>query len=258
MKLKWILFGLLVVCFVITVTSVQASQSSNLSIGLAMGLRLFDKVCDETPAQENVLISPSSAFYALSMVTNGAKSGTLSELLKALGASSVDSLNAENRTAIDSLKDLNKSVVLESANAIFADNHAPIDPHFIETCKTVYGAEARNANFDSPDAVASINKWCSDKTHGKITSILSKLNRDDVMVLLNALYFNGTWQWKFKPEQTHPAQFNKLDGTHSEVSMMRQTRFLNCLEADGFRSIEMQYKGGQTSMFVFLPDKGAL
>ena len=235
----------------------QASQSNaNLNIGLAMGLRLFDRVCEEAPADQNVLISPNSAFSCLSMVTNGAGSATLTELLKALGANSIDSLNAENRKSIDSLKDLNKSVVLESANAIFADNRAPIDAKFIDICKRVYGAEARNENFDSPEALASINKWCSDKTHGKITSILSELNHQDVMVLLNALYFNGTWEWKFKPEQTHPAKFNKLDATQSDVSMMRQTRFLNYLETDGFRSIEMQYKGGQTSMFVFLPDKG--
>ena len=37
----------------------------------------------------------------------------------------------------------------------------------------------------------------SEKTHGKIRSILDAPNKDLVMALINALYFNGKWAFEF-------------------------------------------------------------
>ena len=48
---------------------------------------------------------------------------------------------------------------------------------------------------DTKEIEASVNAWVADKTHGMIPEILPKgsLDRDTILVLLNAVYFKGEW-----------------------------------------------------------------
>lgn len=256
MKLGCCLIGLLLICFLATLLYAPVSQAVACDLGLAFGLRFFDKLCREGDGEENVLFSPQSAHMCLSLVANGASGLTAQELLTALGADSgLGQLNSENEKSLASLTSLNSSLKLESANAIFASKSAPILSQFAETCQKNYQAEVRNLDFASPEALVEINKWCAEKTHDKISSILSRLNQSDIVVLLNALYFKGTWDSTFKPANTRPGDFSGPGLAHHEVSMMHQTHYYEYLQTGAFSAIEMPYKGGQASLFVFLPEK---
>ena len=48
-----------------------------------------------------------------------------------------------------------------------------------------------------------VNKWCSDATHKKIPKIIDTISGVDKMVLINAIYFKGTWQQPFEKKDTH-------------------------------------------------------
>ena len=45
--------------------------------------------------------------------------------------------------------------------------------------------------------------------------------RSSVMVLMNAIYFNGKWKEPFEESATRDAQFHLADGTDVTVPMMR-------------------------------------
>ncbi len=48
------------------------------------------------------------------------------------------------------------------------------------------------------ESVNHVNNWVSNKTHSKIPFILPKNNINDVsIILVNAIYFKGSWEHKF-------------------------------------------------------------
>ncbi len=63
-----------------------------------------------------------------------------------------------------------------------------------------------------------INKWSDEKTHGKIIKTFDRLGAKTVMVLLNSVYFKGTWKSAFTLGQPH--NFNLLSGRTKHVPTM--------------------------------------
>ena len=123
----------------------------------------------------------------------------------------------------------------------------------MEVNSTVYDAEIKNLNFASPSAIENINNWVNEKTHGKIEKIIQQLNPLDRMVLLNAIYFFGTWTQKFDEHGTRNLEFVKNDGTNLEVPMMNKLEKLPYLAEQEFKAIKIPYGNGQYTMVVILP-----
>lgn len=220
------------------------------------GLEIFQKIATESNA-DNTMVSPLSISVALAMAYNGADGDTKTEMeqtLKVYGLTT-DQINATYQFLLSALKSLDKDVVLEIANAIFYRQGFPIKPGFIETNHNVYDAEITGLDFSSPSAVKTINDWVSDKTREKIPSIINQLNPFDVMVLLNAVYFNGIWQTKFDEKGTHELAFHKNSGTIN-VPMMNKEDKVDYISNNLFSAVRLPYGTGQYNMVVFLPNSG--
>ncbi len=217
-------------------------------------LKLFAQLAQTS--KDNVVISPFSAYAALSMALNGAAGSTSEQMASVLGvtADTIKSLNERNQAVLASLTNTNKTVQLEIGNAIFSDIHTPFKSSFTNLCKQFYDAEIKSANFQDPATVDSINNWCSSKTHGKIPTIVAKLSSKEKMVILNAVYFKGAWVSPFKKFLTQDDQFTTLSGTKTSIKMMHQLERLSYLDNDHFQAVAMPYKGGRQSLYIFLPN----
>lgn len=66
-------------------------------------------------------------------------------------------------------------------------------------------ADVTNAN-----AVDTVNKWVEEHTNGKIDSIIE--DSDFLAMLVNAVYFKGTWANQFAEGATRPDTFVSRDG----------------------------------------------
>ena len=205
----------------------------------------------------NVLTSPFSAFAALSMTANGASGTTLSQMTEMLGTTpdQLDQLNQTNAKWIKTLTS-SRGVKLEIANAIYSDKDAPFKQPFITLCQTKYSAEAHSEDFSNRDTITVINKWCSDKTHGKITRMLERLKKGDKMVLLNAIYFNGTWDEKFDKSATKDDHFKGLSGEDIPVKMMHQRLNTGYYKGQNFSAASLDYEGRKQRLYIFLPNAG--
>lgn len=221
------------------------------------GLRLLEQVLQEKK-NENVLISPYSAHVVLSMTMSGAKGKTREEMAKMLDLSGVSpqQANANAQSMIDSVTKEHGAPVLEVANAVFIDKALELVPGFTDKCKQFYSADVQNLPFADPATVTAINKWCADKTHNKISKIIDSLTKDDIMVLLNAIYFKGNWEQKFEKGDTTPQPFYLLNGSQKKVPMMSRSDHMQYLRGKGFSAVSLPYEGGKTAMIVMLPDKG--
>ncbi|KAL1395058.1 hypothetical protein pipiens_002927 [Culex pipiens pipiens] len=103
--------------------------------------------------------------------------------------------------------------------------------------------------------------WVENTTHGEITDLLipGSITKNTKLAIANAAYFKGTWQSKFKPEETKKEIFYVSNERQEFVDMMHVEGTFNhaANEKLGCHILELPY-GGQdeafrVSMFVFLP-----
>lgn len=208
-------------------------------------LSFFKEVNKHTNSGENVFVSPYSAGAALSMLTEGAQ-----------GQTKVELDNALNGCLFSNEKfDGGDSVVVKSANSVWLDSDFSVRNHYVNLLQKDYDALVETLRFSDPATVEAINNWCAENTAGKIDEIVDKLTPGDVMVILNALYFNAPWEEKFDPAYTSKADFRGVSKT-SKVDMMSRKGRYNYVEFQGCQMIELPYLGSSCSMFVVLPPEG--
>lgn len=223
----------------------------------AFGLRLLDQVVQERK-NENVLISPYSAHVVLSMTMSGAMGKTREEMAKVLELSAVPASqsDANAQSMIRSVTSDHGAPTLLVANAAFIDKELDVVAAFVDRCKKFYSADIRNVALADPSTLESINKWCADNTNNKINKILDSLSKDDIMVLLNAIYFKGNWDQKFEKGDTLEQPFHLLSGGTKNVQMMSRLDDMQYYRGKDFACVSLPYEGRKTAMIVMLPDKG--
>jgi serpin B len=97
----------------------------------------------------------------------------------------------------------------------------PVHQSFVDELKATFDADVRASPFDQ-STITQVNDWVSANTNGKIPTILEAINPDDVMFLINAIYFKGSWRDQFDPAKTRDGSFQSLDGSTQTVKMMHR------------------------------------
>lgn len=225
-----------------------SAQSASMSESIAESeMQLFKNIYEKG---SNTVISPYSIGTVMNMALCGADGRTEKEMRKALkipASKDREAILKESKSLIDSISS-DSFLTIESANSIWAKDE--INRKYSEECSKYFNAEARMLK-----SAEEINRWCSDKTHGKIKKIINSASGIDV-ALINAVYFNGTWQTPFKKSMTRKESFRKSDGSSMIASMMHEKTGVAYFENDSFKMISMPYKGRSASMLVLLPSEG--
>lgn len=208
-------------------------------------LSFFKHVVATSQPGENILVSPYSAGVALSMVAEGAEGETRAEFDEALNGCLFKAVDLGN----------NDTITVKSANSVWITDDFSVRNRFVGILEKDFDAEVVNLNFADPATVRAINNWCSENTEGKITEIVDRLNPSQVMLLLNALYFNAPWAESFPEANTKEGLFHTT-ASDVNVPMMSQTERLNYAEYQGCQMVELPYEGERYAMYVVLPAEG--
>ena len=200
---------------------------------------------------ENVCISPLSIYQIVSLVSNGATGITQKEILQALIPDSkidkksqlkINNVNSQILQIYDS-----KNKYVKIANAVMTKDK--IKPHFIKFCKKY------NALIEPLQSADQVNKWCSEKTNGKIKHIIDEIG-EMRMILLNAVYFKANWEDQFKVENTEKRDFKNSNNKIVKVDTMYQSfDSVNYYEDKKIQMIELPYEDKNLSMVIILPKK---
>ncbi|OFY03593.1 MAG: hypothetical protein A2W90_05990 [Bacteroidetes bacterium GWF2_42_66] len=223
------------------------------------GMELFKKINAADTEGKNIMISPLSVSLALAMAYNGAEGDTKEQMEIMLHKLNLtpDEINQSYKTLVNALKSHDVKVALEIANAIFYHQDFSVKNDFLNINKEYYDAEVKALDFgNSKNTLETINGWVSDKTHEKIESILDVISPNDVMVLVNAVYFNGEWTYRFEKDNTADRVFFYEDGSNKNVPTMMIKEKFSYYEHSQFEMLELPYGGGKYSMLVFLPKEG--
>ncbi|HEX9934667.1 MAG TPA: serpin family protein, partial [bacterium] len=235
----------------------QHIEKELLNASSDFGIGLFKEVA-KAEAGKNVFISPFSVSAALGMTLNGAAGQTETDMRKTLGFPGWTqvSINEAYRSLINALTQADPKVAMDIAQAIYYALGFAVEPSFIQTNLAYFDALVSELDFSLPSAPDTINGWIEENTGGKIRDMIKKIERDDVMFLVNAIYFKGTWTIQFDEKETRNETFTLGDGSRVTCPMMRMCDSLSYLSTADFQAVEMAYGDGAFSMVVFLPKNG--
>jgi serine protease inhibitor len=238
------------------VVPVSKSESESSSQNLAerqaeFSFELFARIV-ETDFGENIFISPTSALLALAMTYAGAGGETKAAMAEALELAGIDRNEAAESLGklAESLENIDPEVELNIANSVWAKKGLRFKKEFFETVGEYFDAEMRELT----DA-GEINRWVSKETKEKIKSIIDRIRPEDIMVLINAIYFKGMWTSKFDSADTRELDFTLLDGSKKKHPLMTQSDEFRYYETEDFQAVSLPYGNKKLSMYVFLPSQ---
>ena len=177
---------------------------------------LFKEIIDEKKG-ENVMFSPLSLYQVISLVLNGASGKTREEIFKVLFPDKdlneqlikdinsniekiVTDLKPEPEDNIGDVKDeflmaeyynTDNRVAFNNANALFYREGISFKDKFKEVC-TQY-----NTSYLKLESAEQVNNYVNNHTNGKIKNIIDSIDNITLMMIINALYFKGSWDEKF-------------------------------------------------------------
>jgi serine protease inhibitor len=241
----------------LTMSETQASTSTKeiVKANNSFGFDLFSQLWQQNK-EKNIFISPPSLSFALSMLYNGATGETAREMAEVLHTQelSLAKVNSQNQILKEILTNADPKVQLAIANSLWLKEGFSFEQDFLANNQKFYNAEISELDFSSKEAVATINNWVDENTSGKITEIIDDIDPQEILFLINAVYFKGNWQYQFKPENTATRPFFLTDKTETTAELMSQMGEFPYWENDDFQAISLPY--GETNnlnMYIFLP-----
>lgn len=235
----------------------SAAELQQASADNTFSFNLFRSVAAQN-ANTNLFMSPLSVSMALGMTTNGANGGTLDSMRRTLNFNgfSQGQVNMYYSDLLAQLPDLDPNTTLKIANSVWYKNTFSVLPQFVQTETDSYKAKVQALDFSNPSSLTTINDWVSQQTGGKITKVMSSIKPQDLMYLINAIYFKSVWATKFDPSKTAKMAFTRGDNSQVQTDFMKATASYNSTYDQDATIAELPYSNNKYSMVIVLPAAG--
>jgi serpin B len=223
----------------------------------AFGFDLYQRV-RRTPG--NLVISPASITTALTMTWAGARGETAEQMRTVLHLDGTpEEVMATSGQLSRSLQDPARPITFRIANRLFPQTSYPLLPHYQERVMAAFGAPVESLDFAGATEPSRlhINQWVESQTEKRIKDLIPSggINPVTRLVLVNAIYFLGSWLERFRPEATHSAPFHVSGSETKDVPTMNQTGEYRVVSRDGLTAVELPYEGRSLSMLLLVPER---
>lgn len=140
---------------------------------------------------------------------------------------------------------------------MYVDKDVNVNQRFSAIAEHNYLAEIEELDFgDSGRSAQTINNWVKLATNGHIKDLVSEDSvSNSVILLINALYFEGTWRFGFNKTKTgafFPSPGKKVDKTFIEQTGNFYYFYSKHLDA---KILRLPYTGRRYSLFIILPSE---
>jgi len=198
----------------------------------------------------NVFFSPCSITQAMGMAYMGAKGDTAAEFAKALSLGgpqeSLPGQMEQWRNTLHSSANV-KDDKLNIANALCVTGQVPLQS-YQDLVRQQFGGELFAGGLEE------INGWVDKKTEGRIKKILEELDPNSACMLLNAVYFKGSWKDPFSPFDTRIRDFHVTADKSVKVPMMTRKGRYAVVRNEQYIAVELPYQTS-CSMVLMMPAK---
>ena len=244
-----------------------ASYASFVSETNAFGLDLFHAMAED----DNTFLSPASTLIALAMTYGGARGNTAQQMAAAMHSTLEPTVfhAAVNQLTLDlqsrniaqhDTEEGQKNLRLSPVNGVFAQQGYGFLDDYLDLLSVNYDAGIYQMDFmgDPLGSRDSINAWVAFHTENRIDELLGMdaVDPTTCLVLVNALYFYGSWMHAFDAQATADSTFHTLAGTDVTVPTMHGSFSVPYGQGDGYEIVDLPYDGGKVHMSIVLPEAG--
>ncbi|CAF0808007.1 unnamed protein product [Didymodactylos carnosus] len=220
--------------------------------------------------RRNLIWSPLSLYLAMLMAGEGSEGKTFSEFEHITGMKTKDdyhqwinkffqSLNKHQQHRKTS-RASNQTTTFTVANRLYADKTFELNDKYNNILKEHYQSELQLVDFSQQEEAAEIiNNWIANKTNDKIKKLLSKKDIHSLtrLILVNALYFKGSWVKSFDDTQTEEGQFylsTKKIIKQQMMNIVNQYRYYNDPKHN-CQWVNIPYQNNEYVLTLALPNK---
>ncbi|XP_072941005.1 antichymotrypsin-2-like [Epargyreus clarus] len=219
--------------------------------------KMFSEVVKNNK-EKSIVLSAFSALIPLAQIVLAAVGPSHNELLKSIGFHDDNTTKAVSILINDKVSSI-KGIELKMVNRLYVCSNYQIREDFDEISRNIFHSEIVKTNFaDEENAAKNINAWVKDQTNHCIENVVepSYFNSDTRAVLVNALYFKGTWKYPFDKEDTLNKDFYVNKQKTIQVPMMNTESPFKYRQSRNLKSklLSLPYDGEETSLLIILPN----
>ena len=240
-------------------TSLTRAEQQSVDANNRFAYNIFNEVFSDPENESNIVISPQSMAWVLSMAANAANGETRAQILSTLGFEGdmdIDAFNEYNRKMIEGFESRKGSSSLDIAN-LFAywpsRNQFNVKAEFLATLAEYYKA----GTFKDP-TLADFDRFVSENTSGMIQNFgsdNSELFEDALFMFLNTLYLKADFgNENFDEKNTKEDVFNNIDGTEGRATYIGTRKHLRVAYDDICGRLDMPV--GNICISFLLPMEG--
>lgn len=206
---------------------------------------------------EGGCVSPLSIYYALALAAEGAQGDTARELYALLGADG-ERLGEQCSNLFRRLYAEDEEGTLLMANSLWLDEEVQGSPvrfreDYLKKAVERYYASVFTVDFADAATGEKIGDWIYENTREKLR-FEPEANADQMMAILNTVYFNSPWRDPFVKELTQEDRFTCADGTEQTAPFMHRSETGRYYRGEDYSAASLSLCKGR--MNFFLPDEG--
>lgn len=198
--------------------------------------------------------SPLSLYYALAVAATGANCKTQDELLSVLGVKNKETLSKECGNLYRRLYIDNESGRVKIANSLWLDKQVEWKQDYVKNVAKNFYASIFSEDFTDGNTASKISNWIAENTNGTLAPEI-ELMPNEIMTILNTVYFKASWSDEFFEENTKQDSFYLDGGAEIKCDFMNRVADSTFAKGDGFIRSSLGFANHMKMEFV-LPDEG--
>lgn len=215
-----------------------------------------------TESNKNIVLSPASLRLVLLMAASSSEGITKQEISRVLQIHPEDIPAAETVVSarIKGLNTIDSTHKSGFKNALFFDeNKLSPKPSYLSMMEEKYRADIGPLDFSQNSAVKEVNDWVSTATDNRIPEVIDRIEPDELLFLINALYLQADWTTAFDTMMSFDGEFYDLNGKELITRFMQQQITTEALMNDSLIAVSVPL-GGQDKRVrasFYMPLKGS-
>ena len=230
--------------FIILISFIFSQKYNELTFQSTIFSHLYQN------SNNNICISPLSLYQSLSFLSNGAVGKTQEEIFQVL----IPKIKIDKKTQL--LINVNNQQIQKYYNSkngkVKLSNAIALKERLKNEFEKI--SKKYDISIINTMTVEAINKWSSEKTNGKITKIIDYISPLTKVIILNSIYFQVNWKYKFDTLKTVKRDFKNSNGEIVKVdTMINEYSKIKYYEDNKIQMIELPYEDNNLSMIILLP-----
>jgi serpin B len=231
--------------------TVALDDATRLPDVVAAARRIGTVTMGHGPRDGNVVVSPASIAVALAMLSEGARSHSLTQLEAVLGAEGDERRDAfaalrtalgehDGDPAVTQDEELPDAPVLHLADQAVVHDGADVSEEYLAALAEHFDAGIQRTDLTSSDAKRLLDAWVRHHSGGLVEESAIEPNPDLRLVLQDAVVLAARWAQPFD-SGTRDRPFTLASGEVVDVETMTGLVHVPYAEVEGWRAARLPY-----------------